>query len=89
MVVSTLGTFNIMRFLVEANTSGLMVKLMMDNGTKIKCMDMELWCGRMERDMKGTLVMIKEMVKEHLSGKMEEFMMVLGKMESNMEEENL
>ena len=42
MVVSTLGTFNIMRFLVEANTSGLMVKLMMVNGIKIKCMGMEL-----------------------------------------------
>ena len=78
-----------MKFLEEASINGLMERLMMANGTKIKCMDMELWCGRMERDMKGTLVMIKEMVKEHLSGKMEEFMMVLGKMESNMEEENL
>lgn len=39
--------------------------------------------------MWGTSVMIKEMDKELSSGKMEESMMELGKMENNMEGVNL
>ena len=78
-----------MKYLEEENINGPMVKPTMVNGTKIKCMDMELWCGKMERNMKGTLAMIREMAKELSNGKMEEFTMELGKMENSMGEENL
>jgi hypothetical protein len=41
MEACTLETSNTMKFLEKEDITGLMVKLMKDNGTKIKCMDME------------------------------------------------
>ena len=78
-----------MKFQEEASISGLMEKLMTDNGIRIKCMGMEHQFGRMARDMKDISVMIRGMDKVLSNGKMEGFMMELGKMENNMVEESL
>ena len=71
------------------STIGLMENIMWGSGKKTKCMERDALYGKMARNMKVILSMIKEKVKEHLHGQMEEFIQVVGKMESNMEEVNI
>lgn len=62
-----------------------MENLMTGSGKKTKCMDMVFSHGKMVRNMKDSLSMIREKDKVSSTGKMEESMMVCGKMENNME----
>ena len=59
------------------------------NGRKTRCMDMDLYSGKMERNMRDSLLMIKEKVKVNSFGKMDVPMMECGEMGSNMGEVSL
>ena len=59
-----------MKSLDEVITTGLMAKHMKETGLRIKWMDKESCCGRMESAMKANLQMIKEKVMASSSGQM-------------------
>jgi len=55
MEACTLVTFSTTKSQEKEDTTGQMARLMKDNGIKIRCMDMECLCGKMERSTKDTL----------------------------------
>jgi hypothetical protein len=70
------------------NTVGLMEENMLDNGIKIKCMDVEFINGTMVENTKDNINLIRSMVMVSILGLMEENMMVVGVMDLEMEEVN-
>jgi len=74
-----------MRLVVEESISGLMENSMMGIGRKIKCMGLDYLYGKMARNMKENLLMIREKGKEHLHGLMAVSILENGKVENNMD----
>ena len=64
---------------------GQMGDNMQETGVRIKCMGRAFLVGWMEGDMKVNMKMIKNMVRESLSGQMGVNMMDSGKLENKME----
>ena len=69
--------------------SGLKTESKKENGSITVCMVKERLHGLMEDAIKVNINTIKNMDSEHSSGQMEENMLDIGRMESNMEEENI
>ena len=61
-----------------------MAKIIVVTGDQIKCMVMVFFLGRMERDMRESLLMTSEMALELSTGKTVESIKVSGKMGSSM-----
>jgi hypothetical protein len=88
MVQFTLVLLFRTKYLAKVNMCGLTQRLTMENGTKIKCMDMVYSYGSMARSTKVTSSTTSVRAKESSLGKTEEFTMVCGKKVSNMAEVN-
>lgn len=80
----TQGNFSKMKFLVLVSMCGLMVKRILVNGLKIKCMAMVNLNGRTESNILVSLKTINAKAKEPLLGAMAVFTRVTGVMASNM-----
>jgi hypothetical protein len=72
-----LENFTIMIFIITELISGLMAKLLVDNGIKIKCMVLERQFGQMEDNILDNLLIIRGMVMDISFGQMEGSIMVI------------
>jgi len=52
-------------------------------------MELDYILGKMEESIKDNIIWIKRMVMEYIDGLMEEYTMVIGKMENSMGMENI
>jgi len=66
-----------------------MEEYLKDNGRTIKCMELDIINGQMEDPIKVNMWMTKSKVMVNILGQMVDIMMVIGKMENNMEEVNM
>jgi hypothetical protein len=76
-----------MKFQDKEDTTGLTVKPMKVNGREIKCMDMVSWFGRMAKDMREILSMIRGKGMATLLGLMEDSIWENGRLENSMGKE--
>jgi len=81
MLVTSLTTTSTVR----DSTSGLMAETTMETGNSTKCMGMVSLHGMMEEDTKENTTMTKSKAKACFIGQTVEDIMVVGKMENNME----
>jgi len=89
-------TFSIIKFMEKVNFSfiqalilGFKIVNTSEIGKIIKCMEKAGFNGQMEKYIKASIRTTESMVMVHLAGQMEENMLETGKMENNMEEENI
>lgn len=66
-----------------------MEEYLKDNGRIIKCMEQDIINGQMVDLIKVNMWMTKSKVMGNIHGQMVDIMMVIGKMENNMEKVNM
>lgn len=84
MEVSTQANFFQMKYQAQVDTFGLMVKHLMESGSKIRCMATVNFSGRTGKSMLGSLKMTNAKEKVSSLGKMAESTTECGEMANSM-----
>lgn len=83
------GILRIVRYMVMVSTDGTMVNIIKVNGNRIECVDRDWLFGLMEESTRVIIKMIRKMVTVFLHGMKKDTMRGIGKMENNMEQEDI